>query len=74
MSQTPEQRIFELEAKVKLLEKQKARAEHLAQRADKKVIIFDMLVDPDEKKYDIQIKKNYKPELLKNSKLNTNKQ
>ena len=74
MSQTPEQRILELEAKVKLLEKQKARAEHLAQRADKKVIIFDMLVDPDEKKYDIQIKKNYKPELLKNSKLNTNKQ
>lgn len=62
MSKTPEQRILELEAKVKLLEKQKARAEHLAERADKKVIIFDMLVDMAEKEYDIQIRKNYKPE------------
>ena len=63
MSITPEQRILELEAKVKLLEKQKARAEHLAERADKKVIIFDMLVDMAEKEYDIQIRKNYTPEL-----------
>ena len=62
MSKTPEQRILELEAKDKLLEKQKARAEHLAERADKKVIIFDMLVDMAEKEYDIQIRKNYKPE------------
>lgn len=62
MSKTPEQKILELEAKVKLLEKQKARAEHLAERADKKVIIFDMLVDMAEKEYDIQIRKNYKPE------------
>jgi transposase-like protein len=62
MSKTPEQKILELEAKVKLLEKQKARAEHLAERADKKVIIFDMLVDMAEKVYDIQIRKNYKPE------------
>ncbi|WP_222706178.1 helix-turn-helix domain-containing protein [Mesonia sp. K4-1] len=49
VAKTPEQKILELEAKVKLLEKQKARAEHLAQRADKKVIIFDMLVDMAEK-------------------------
>jgi transposase-like protein len=73
MSKTPEQRIIELEAKVKLLEKQKARAEHLAERADKKVIIFDMLVDMAEKEYDIQIRKNYKPELSKSSKKNTRK-
>jgi len=70
MSKSPEQRIVELEAKVKLLEKQKARAEHLAERADKKVIIFDMLVDMAEKEYDIQIRKNYKPELSKASKKN----
>ena len=56
VAKTPEQKILELEAKVKLLEKQKARAEHLAQRADKKVIIFDMLVDMAEKEYDIQIR------------------
>lgn len=70
MSKTPEQKILELEAKVKLLEKQKARAEHLAERADKKVIIFDMLVDMAEKEYDIQIRKNYAPELSKASKKN----
>ncbi|MDT0691957.1 helix-turn-helix domain-containing protein [Salegentibacter sp. F188] len=68
VAKTPEQKILELEAKVKLLEKQKARAEHLAQRADKKVIIFDMLVDMAEKEYDIQIRKNYKPELSNASK------
>ena len=70
MAKTPEQRILELEAKVALLEKQKARAEHLAERADKKVIIFDMLVDMAEKEYDIQIRKNYKPELSNASKKN----
>jgi transposase-like protein len=74
MAKTPEQRIIELEAKVKLLEKQKLRAEHLAERADKKVIIFDMLVDMAEKEYDIQIRKNYMPELSKTSKKNTKKQ
>ena len=73
MSKTPEQKILELEAKVKLLEKQKARAEHLAERADKKVIIFDMLVDMAEKEYDIQIRKNYKPELSTTLKSNTKK-
>ena len=70
MSKTPEQKIIELEAKVKLLEKQKARTEHLVERADKKVIIFDMA----EKEYDIEIRKNYKPELSKTLKKNTKKQ
>lgn len=74
VAKTPEQKIIELEAKVKLLEKQKARAEYLAERADKKVIIFDMLVDMAEKEYDIQIRKNYTPELSKTSKKNTKKQ
>lgn len=74
MAKTPEQKILELEAKVKLLEKQKARAEHLAERADKKVIIFDMLVDMAEKEYDIQIRKNYKPGSSTSSKKNKRKQ
>jgi len=73
VAKTPEQRILELEAKVKLLEKQKARAEHLAERADKKVIIFDMLVDLAEKEYDIEIRKNYGPGLSTTSKKNTKK-
>ena len=68
VAKTPKQKILELEVRVKLLEKQKARAEHLAQRADKKVIIFDKLVDMVEKEHDIQIRKNYKPELSNVSK------
>ncbi|MDT0646603.1 hypothetical protein RM545_07870 [Zunongwangia sp. F260] len=68
VTRTPEQEILKLEAKVKLLEKQKARAEHLAERAEKKVIIFDMPVDMAEKEYDIQIRKNYVPELSNVSK------
>jgi transposase-like protein len=71
VSKTPEQKILELEAQVKLLEKQKARAEHLAERADKKAIIFDMLVDLAEKEYDIDIRKNYTPELSTSIKNNT---
>ncbi|MEN8817448.1 MAG: hypothetical protein ABF274_11350 [Nonlabens sp.] len=74
MTKTLEQRVIELEAKVKLLEKQKARAEHLAERADKKVIIFDMLVDMAEKEYDIEIRKNYKPESSITSMKNIKKQ
>lgn len=74
MSKTPEQRILELEQQVKLLEKQKARAEYLAERADKKVILFDMMVDMAEKEYDIDVRKNYNPELLTASKKPMKKQ
>jgi len=74
MSKTPEQRILELEQQVKLLEKQKARAEYLAERADKKVILFDMMVDMAEKEYNIDVRKNYNPELLTASKKHTKKQ
>lgn len=73
MAKTPEQRILELEAKVKLLEKQKARAEHLAERADKKSILFDMLVDLAEKEYKIDIRKNYTPDSSTSSKKSTKK-
>ena len=61
MSKSPEQRILELEQKIKLLEKQKARAEHLAERADKKAILFDMMIDLAEKEFNIPIRKNSKP-------------
>lgn len=73
VAKTPEQKILELEAKVKLLEKQKARAEHLAERADKKSILFDMLVDLAEKEYDIDIRKNYSPDLSTFSRKGTKK-
>lgn len=74
MSKTPEQRILELEQQVKLLEKQKARAEYLAERADKKVILFDMMVEMAEKEYNIDVRKNYNPELLIASKRHNKKQ
>ena len=61
--QTPEQKTLELET----------RDEHLVGRADKKVIIFDMLVDVAEKEYDIRIRKNYKPELSTYIEKNTKK-
>jgi transposase-like protein len=61
MAKTPEQKILELEEKIKLLEKQKARAEHLAERADKKAILFDMMIDLAEKEFNIPIRKNSKP-------------
>ena len=61
MPKTPEQKIMELEAKVKLLEKQKAFLEYQANVADKKVIIFDMMIDLAEKEYRIDIRKNSQP-------------
>ena len=65
MRKTPEQRILELEQQVKLLEKQKAEAEFLAQQANKKVILFDMLIDVAEDEFKIPIRKKPTPELLK---------
>lgn len=61
MSKTPEQRILELEQQVKLLEKQKNRAEYLADRADKKAILFDMMIDIAEKEFNIPIRKKQEP-------------
>ena len=58
MPKSPEQRIMELEAKVKLLEKQKAQLEHQRYIADQKSIIFDMMIDIAEKEYKIDIRKN----------------
>jgi transposase-like protein len=58
MPKTPEQRIMELEAKVRLLEKQKAFLEHQATVSDKKAVMFDMMIDLAEKEYHIAIRKN----------------
>ena len=66
MPKTPEQQIMELEAKVKLLEKQKSFLEQQAKVADKKVIIFDMMIDLAEKEYRIEIRKNSQPEQSNN--------
>lgn len=71
MLKSPEQRLMELEVQVKLLEKQKALLENQVFVADKKAIIFDMMIDIAEKEYQIDIRKNSSPEqsvILKNSK------
>lgn len=62
MPKSPEQKILELEQKVKLLEKQKALLEKQVETADKKAIIFDMMIDIAEKEYNIPIRKNSSPE------------
>jgi len=61
MTKSPEQRILELEAKVRLLEKQKAQLERQNHIADSKAVIFDMMIDIAEEEYKIDVRKNLKP-------------
>jgi transposase len=74
MPKSPEQKIMELELQVKLLEKQKAFLEQQAFVADKKSIIFDMMINLAEKEYQIDIRKNSSPEQSTFLKKNNNKQ
>ena len=67
MAKTPEQKILELEQKVRLLEKQKAFLVKQTETADKKAIIFDMMIDLAEKEYNIPIRKNSLPEQSTNT-------
>jgi len=62
MPKSQEQKILELEAKVKLLEKQKAFLEHQIDRADRKAVLFDMMIDLAEKEFNIPIRKKCSPE------------
>lgn len=62
MPKSQEQKILELEAKVKLLEKQKAFLEHQVDRADRKAVLFDMMIDLAEKEFNIPIRKKCSPE------------
>ena len=62
MPKTPEQKLLELEQEVRLLKKQKAFLEKQVEQSDKKVILFDMMINLAEKEYNIPIRKNSKPE------------
>ena len=73
MPKSKEQRLMELEAKVKLLERQKATLEDQVERSDKKAIIFDMMIDIAEKEYNISIQKNSLPEQSISTEKNTKK-
>lgn len=67
MPKSPEQKIMELEVKVKLLEKQKSFLEQQAHVSDSKAVIFDMMISLAEKEYQIDIRKNPPPEQSNNS-------
>lgn len=67
MPKTKDQKLLELEQQVKILEKQKAFLEKQVEQADKKAIIFDMMIDIAEKEYKIPIRKNSLPEQLTNT-------
>jgi transposase-like protein len=73
MPKSQEHRLMELEQQVKLLEKQKALLEKQVERADKKSIIFDMMIDLAEKEYNISIRKNSSPEQSISTVKNTKK-
>lgn len=55
---TAAQRILELEQELALAKKQIHRLEYETAQSDKKVILFDMMVDLAEKEYKIDIRKN----------------
>lgn len=61
MTKTPQQKIFELEQKVRLLEKEKALLEQEMINAVDKANILDRLVHLAEQEYSIRIRKNSLP-------------
>lgn len=73
MPKSNEQRLLELEQQVKLLQKQKAMLEKQVEQADKKSIIFDMMIDLAEKEYNIPIRKNSLPDQSTNTEKDTKK-
>lgn len=62
MSKSPQQKIFELEQKVRLLEKEKAFLEQEMINASDKANILDKLVHLAEQEYNIKVRKNSCPE------------
>ena len=73
LEKSPEQKLLELEAKVRLLEQQKASLEKKLEVSDKKVILFDMMIDIAEEEFKIPIRKKPLPQQLIDSKLNKKK-
>ncbi len=65
MEKTPEQRILELEQELIFAKKQQAQLEHELSQSNKKVVLFDMMIDIAEQELDIKIRKKSDPELLK---------
>ena len=62
MEKSKEQELFELQQKIKLLERKNARLEKELELKDMKAEFFDMMIDIAEKEYNINIRKNSFPE------------
>jgi hypothetical protein len=59
---SPEQKLFELEARVRLLERQKASLEKQLKFQQDKAIMFDMMIDIAENELNIPVRKKFVPE------------
>lgn len=59
MKPTKDQEIMALKEQIKLLERQKHRLEKEVELADKKVIVFDMMIDVAEEEFKIPIRKKH---------------
>ena len=62
MEKSKDQELFELQQKIKLLERKNARLEKELELKDMKAEFFDMMIDIAEKEYNINIRKNSFPE------------
>lgn len=58
MEKSKEQKLMELEERVKMLERQNNRLQHELEMKDRKVAFFDMMIDMAEKEFNIDIRKN----------------
>ena len=74
MNKTPEQKILELEQRVKLLEKQKSSLEKQVEIAEEKAIFFDMMINIAEKDLKVPIRKKSLSEQSKSTQKNVKDQ
>ena len=68
MEKSKEQKMLELEARVRLLERQNNRLQHELEMKEHKVAFFDMMIDMAEKEFKIDIRKNSSAEQSINTK------
>ena len=73
MPKSKDQKLLELEQKVRLLEKQKNFLEKQVEQSDKKAVIFDIMIDMAEKEFNIPIRKKSLPEQSINTEKNKKK-
>jgi transposase-like protein len=73
MPKSKDQKLLELEAKLRLLEKQKKELEKQVETADKKAIFFDMMIDIAEEELKIPVRKKSLPQQLIDSEYNKKK-